>query len=288
MLIIVSILIAVATVVVLLTNLEVHRRLHPDSPPITSLPPGSPFSRADFKSEDGLNIVAWYAPPPGDSGDAVLLLHGHSGNRDQLLVHADYLLEAGYGLLSIDFRHHGESDGTFTSMGYYEIKDARAAYRYLAQKPGVERIVIWGHSMGGAVAAQLMSEVAAAGLVIDATFADFAALVRDRVSAMGFPAFPIAELYVWLFGVLSRSDLSTYRPIDDLARVDLPTLLFHGSDDAAIPLSHAEGLAAANPKVRLSIFDGGAHSDLYELDPERYQGEVLTYLASAFATARGA
>ena len=136
MLIIVSILIAAAAVVVLVTSLEVGRRLHPDSPAIASLPPGSPFSRVDFNSVDGLNIVAWYTPPPGDSGDAVLLLHGHSGNRDQLLVHADYLLEAGYGLLAIDFRHHGESEGAFTSMGYHEIKDARAAYRFLTKKSG--------------------------------------------------------------------------------------------------------------------------------------------------------
>ena len=69
----------------------------------------------------------------------MLLLHGHRGNRDQLLVHAEYLVEAGYGALSIDFRNHGESDGEFTSMGYHELKDARAAFRFLQDQRGSRR-----------------------------------------------------------------------------------------------------------------------------------------------------
>ena len=213
----------------------------------------------------------------------MLLLHGHRGNRDQLLVHAEYLVEAGYGALLTDFRNHGESDGDFTSMGYHEIKDARAAYRFLQDQKEVEAIAIWGHSMGGAVASQLMSEVNAAGLVVDATFTDFPSVVRRGVSARGLPGSPITEILTALYGWLSGSDFSALRPIDQLARVEKSVLLFHGSDDPAIPLSHAERIAAVNPLIRLSVFDGGAHSDLYELAPERYRSEALAYLLEAFA-----
>ena len=250
-----------------LAYLQVRKWLYPQSPPIAPQPAESPFTRVSFKTEDGLTIRAWHAPP-SSSGASALLLHGHRGNRDQLLDHAAYLLDAGYGALLIDFRNHGESDGEFTSMGYHEVKDARAAYRFLQNEAEVDAIAIWGHSMGGAVASQLMSEVDAAGLVIDATFADFPSLVRRGLIARGLPASPIAEFLTTLYGWLSGGDFGAFRPIDRLAEVEKGVLLFHGSDDPVIPLAEAKRIAAANPLIRLSVFEGGAHSDLYELDPE--------------------
>lgn len=93
-----------------------------------------------------------------------------------LLVYC-YLLEDGYGLLMFDFRNHGESEGSRTLMGYHEIKDVLAAYRYPSAQDNVQQIIIWGYSVGGAVASHLMSEVEAIGLFIDATFGDFPAMV---------------------------------------------------------------------------------------------------------------
>lgn len=268
-----------------LAYFQVRKWLYPQSPAIEPQPASSPFSRVCFKSEDGMTIRGWHAPP-ASRGETVLLLHGHRGNRDQLLVHAEYLVEAGFGALLIDFRNHGESDGEFTSMGYHEIKDARAAYRFLREQAEVEAIAIWGHSMGGAVASQLMSEENAAGLVIDATFADFPAVVRQGLIARGLPGSPITEILTTLYGWLSRSDFSALRPIDQLARVEKSVLLFHGSDDPVIPLAESERIAAANPLIRLTAFEGGAHSNLYELEPDRYRKEALAYLREVFA-ARG-
>ena len=272
-----------AAVIFLLAYLQVRKWLYPQSPPVEPQDAGSPFAVVKFETEDGLKISAWYAPPPRAEGNAVLLLHGHRGNRDQLLVHAQYLVAAGYGALLIDFRNHGDSDGDRTSMGYHEIKDARAAYRYLERHEDVKRIALWGHSMGGAVACMLMSEVDAAALFVDATFTDFSALVRDGVVARGLPASPISEILVWLYGVLSGSDWSALRPLDALANFDKSALLFHGSDDPVIPLAESKRFAAAKASIRLTVFEGGGHSDLYDLDPQRYQSEVLAYLRDSFA-----
>ena len=277
------VLLATAGIVLLLTYLQVRVRLYPDSPPLKPQPVDSPFERVFFSTEDGLTISAWYAAPRSGAGQAVMLMHGLQGNRDQLLPHAAYLRESGYGVLLIDFRNHGESEGSVTSMGYHEIKDARAAYTYLQARPEVTAIAIWGHSMGGAVACKLMSEVKAAGLIVDATFADFSALVRAGAVSRGYPAALAELLFNRLYGMLSRSNPRAIRPLDDLAKVDKGVLLLHGSDDPAIPLAQAEQLAEANPHVRLSIFEGGGHSDLFELDPVRYRAEVLAYLRQAFA-----
>ena len=270
-------------VILLLAYMQVRKWLYPRSQPVERQADGSPFEKVNFETEDGLNISAWYAPPPTAAGNVVLLLHGHSGNRDQLLIHARYLVAAGYGALLLDFRNHGDSDGDRTSMGYHEVKDARAALRFLERQAEVKRIALWGHSMGGAVACMLMSEVDAAALFVDATFTDFPTLVRDGVAARGLPVSPISQILVWLYGVCSGSDWSALRPRDAVTALDKPVLLFHGSADPVIPLAQANSIAEANDLVRLSVFDGGSHSDLYELDPQRYQSEVLAYLRDAFA-----
>ncbi len=273
-----------AAIALLITYLQVRVHLYPQSPPVMPQSADSAFQRVSFSTEDGLAISAWFAPPESPAGQAALLLHGLRGNRDQLLPHAAYLLEAGYGALLIDFRNHGESDGSLSSMGYHEIKDARAAYAFLRARPEVKSVAIWGHSMGGAVACKLMSEVDAAGLFADAAFSDFAALARARAARLGYPAALAEFLFIRMFGALSASDPASIRPVEDLAKVERPVLLLHGSDDDAIPLSQARQMAAANDHVELSVFDGGGHSNLYELDPVRYRREVLAYMRQAFAT----
>ena len=273
-----------AAIALLLTYLQARTRLYPFSPPIAPQRANSPFRRVSFSTEDGLMISAWYAPPTTQGGQAVLFLHGLQGSRDQLLPQAADVLEAGYGALLIDFRNHGESEGEVTSMGFHEIKDARAAYSHLRAQPEVRDIVIWGHSMGGAVACKLMREADAAGLFVDATFAEFPGLVAAGARQRGFPPALATFLFTRLYGALSQSDVCAIRPVEDMAKVDRPVLLFHGSDDPTIPVEQARQLAAVNPHVRLSVFEGGGHSDLYELDPKRYRAEVLAYLAEAFAT----
>ena len=276
-------LVSSAAIALLITYLHARVRLYPQSPPVLPQSADSAFQRVSFTTEDGLEISAWFAPPP-PAGQAVLLLHGLHGNRDQLLPHADYMLEAGYGALLIDFRYHGESEGRVSSMGFHEIKDARAAYAFLRARRDVKSVAIWGHSMGGAVACKLMSEVNAAGLFADAAFSDFAALTRARGARLGFPAALSEFLFIRVFGALSDSDPAALRPVDDLAKVERPVLLLHGSDDEAIPLSQAQRLAAASAQAELSVFQGGGHSDLYELDPVRYRREVLAFLRKAFTT----
>ena len=91
---------------------EVSNWLYPDThefPPRSIQPL---LTDITVQTEDGLMIAGWYVPP--ENGIAILMLHGHSGNRDQLLIHGEYLLPEGYGILSIDFRNHGDSDGDRT------------------------------------------------------------------------------------------------------------------------------------------------------------------------------
>ena len=272
-----SIILLILILIVLgLCYQEVHHWLYPPRRPVQSQPANSPLTEVTFQTDDDLTIYGWYAPPR--TGYAILMLHGFSGNRDQLLHHADYLIEAGYGVLTIDFRNHGDSDGDRTSMGYYEIRDARVAYDFLRAQDEVEHVVLWGHSMGGAIASRLMEEVDADGLVVVATFTDFPTIVRQGVIARGYPETPITEILTTMYGTLSGADWNGIRPIDHLAEVDKPILWIHGTNDTTVPVDHAYRMSETNPKIKVIIFEGGTHNNLFEIAPEKYQTEVMHYL----------
>jgi len=84
------------------------------------------YESVELTSEDGLKLAGWYTPPK--NGTVILVAHGHAAARPEDI----YALFAshGYGVLAWDFRAHGDSEGDFTSLGYYEVLDVKAALDY--------------------------------------------------------------------------------------------------------------------------------------------------------------
>ena len=125
---------------------------------------------------DGEKIVAWHVPPRGEK-PLVIYFHGNGGS---LRLRADRfarLVEGGNGLLAVSYRGYGGSTGKPTEAGL--IEDARAAYAF-ASKRYPDRIVLWGESLGTAVAIALAAEEPVSKLILDAPFtsaADIAAAV---------------------------------------------------------------------------------------------------------------
>jgi len=269
-------IVAIIIVVLILSYWQVAIWMYPARVSVSNSPPYPQFELVTFESEDNLNITGWYAPP--QNGYTILIMHGFNANRNQLIHHSEYLLPEGYGILTFDFRNHGTSEGNVTSMGFHELKDARAAYRYLQEQPETDNVILWGHSMGGAIATQLMAEVDATGLFIDATFAEFPSIVRAGTQLRGLPATPVTEIVTTMYAVLTQSNWTQMRPVDKIKDIEKPMLFFHGTNDLIIPISEAYDFVNANPNIQLEVFAGGSHGDLYALEPDRYRKEVLAYL----------
>lgn len=244
-----------------------------------------PWREVSFTSEDGLTLYGWYVPPQTDkTQSAILFVHGHNSNRGQLLIEAAMMRDDGYGMLFFEMRNHGESDGDSTSMGYHELKDAQAAFAFLAAQPDVnpDFIAIYGHSMGAATSIRTMARIEQArALVVDAPYADFADLVGDALYIRtGLPSFPLADITIAMTGALANADMWAIRPIDDIASIaPRPILILHGTDDPLVPLEHARTLydIAGEPK-QLVIVEGGAHGNLDEVEPSIYPDVVLPFL----------
>jgi fermentation-respiration switch protein FrsA (DUF1100 family) len=233
-----------------------------------------PTERVEIPSDDGITLVSWVIPAPSESSTGLWLLmcHGNAGNLSEFdrPVHYAGLRRLGLSLLAFDYRGYGESGGSPSEEGLY--RDAQAAYRYLRETRRVpsERIVVFGHSLGSAVAVDLVSRVPAAGLIVDGALTS----VIDRGQEL-YPYIPVRWIATSRFNSLAK-----------VAEIRIPKLFLHAVRDEVVPLAHGRRLfaAAAPPKTFVEL--QGGHGDAFEVDSANYFGSIARFLTSLAANPR--
>ena len=239
-----------------------QRTLEPPPPRL-----GLPVQRVKIPTADGLTLASWLIPADSNpAGLWLLICHGNAGNLSEFdrPVHYAGLRQLGLSLLAFDYRGYGESEGVPTEQGLY--RDADAAYRYLREEVGVsaDRIVVFGHSLGSAVAIDLASRVPIAGLIVEGAPTS----VRERGQEL-YPYIPVR----WI--ARSRFD-----SIDKIAKVRVPKLFLHAAGDEVIPLAHGRHLYQAAPPPKAFVELRGGHGDAFDVDSATYFGSIKQFLAS--------
>ena len=219
------------------------------------------YEDVSIATEDGEKLHAWWIPASARRG-SVLLFHGNAGNISHRLDYARMFGELGYDTLLVDYRGYGRSTGKPSEEGTY--RDAAASRRWLVDTKGIadREIVVFGESLGGAVACWLAERHRPRALVLASTF--------TSIPDMG------AETYRFLpVRLMSRFKYDTR---DCLSRVEAPVLVVHSPRDDIIPFAHGERLyaAAREPKAFLKI-DGGHNDGFVFMRPEwvKALGEFL-------------
>lgn len=184
-------------------------------------------------TEDGVRLHGWYIPRHG-SKQALLFFHGNAGNISHRGASVEIFHRLGLNVFIFDYRGYGKSQGKPDEKGLY--KDARAAWRYLSKERGFgqEEIILFGRSLGGAVAAELAAEIQPGGLILESTFSS----AKDVANAV----FPVLSRLIFL-----RYDFDTATHV---RRVACPVLVLHSPDDEIIPFRLGEKVfqAAKEPK----------------------------------------
>ena len=223
-----------------------------------------------FEAEDGVRLHGWLCRRVRTSGDdggddmSLLWFHGNAGNlshRAEMLLRLATLLPA--EVMIVGYRGYGRSEGRPSEEGLY--LDARAAWRYLIEERGIEagRIVIFGKSLGGAVAVDLASQVDSAGLIVESSFTSMRAMAGHH-----FPVVP-------RFLVRTRMD-----SLAKIPTVACPKLFVHSRADEVVPFALGRELyeAAPEPKRFFEVM-GAGHNETWLVGGEAYFGALGQFVA---------
>ena len=187
----------------------------------------------------------------------LLYLHGARRNVAGSAFRIRQMQQLGFSVLAVDYRGFGKSSDELPSESLV-YEDARAAWDWLAREHARHDRYIFGHSLGGAIAVQLATEVSdAKGLIVEGTFTS----IPDVFQSMRWGWLPLTPLITQRFDSANK-----------VGRVRMPMLVVHGSDDSLIrpELGRALFERAPAPK-RFVLVEGGTHYNTNGLGQQRYR-----------------
>jgi len=200
-----------------------------------------------LRTEDGLELAAWFAPAPVPRADGltVLVAPGNAGNRADRAPLARALTDEGFDVLLVDYRGYGGNPGSPTEAGL--ALDVRAAYDTLRSRAvPADRILLFGESLGAAVVTALAMGVTTAGMVLRSPFTDLASVAADA-----YPVLPVRWLLRDEFPVLDR-----------IGSIGIPVAVVYGTADSIVDPQQSRRVAEAAPNsvVTLAV-EGADHND---------------------------
>jgi uncharacterized protein len=227
----------------------------------TPIQAGMPFEDVWLRTEDGLRLHGWWVPAAQARG-TVLFFHGNAGNISHRLLSLGTFHRLGYNTLIFDYRGYGRSEGRPSEAGTY--RDAEAAWRHLVQERGIDpdEILLFGRSLGGAVAVALAERHTPAAVILESTFTSIPALGAEL-----YPFLPVR----WLARI-------RYDTLERIPRLRAPVLVVHSRDDDIIPFRHGRRLWEAAPEPKAFLEISGTHNDGFVTTGRRYEEGLAAFL----------
>ena len=221
-----------------------------------------------IETADGFKPLAWWAPAPDNTAPVVVWFHGNSGHLGNRASRARIFMDAGYGVLLAGYRYNAGAGGEPSEDGL--LADARAAVEFVrAQGVPLDRIVLYGGSLGTGVATAMAAEYKAGALILEKPYSSIADVAQDRYWYL-----PVRLLLLDSFDSEAR-----------MAKVRSPILLMHGLEDRVIPVKFGRKLFAAAPEPKEGHFiPGGNHNNLYTLGAGK---TVVDFITRRVARAAG-
>ena len=224
---------------------------------------GLGYEEVNLHTEDRVALHGWYIPRE-DARLVVLFLHGNAGNISHRRESIEIFHRLGASVFIFDYRGYGQSGGAPSEAGLY--RDATAAWRYLTGVRGKDPadIVIFGRSLGGAVAARLASQVTAGGVILESSFnsaRDFAHVV-----------FPLLSRLVYLRYEFDAAGA--------LALTRSPVLVLHSPDDEIMPFALGRALYEAAPEPKRFVTLRGDHNTGFLASRPQYDEAMRGFLAT--------
>ncbi len=204
-------------------------------------------------TSDNIRLLCWYLPKQG-TDTVVLYLHGNSGNITERAGESINLVKnLPFGVFMLSYRGYGKSQGSPSEAGVY--LDAMAGYKYIKKTMPKKDIVIYGHSLGAAIAVELATKVEAAALILEAPFTSL-----EEIGHVHYPLLPAKLLAEGMFNSISK-----------IGKIRYPKMIIHGDEDEVIPYQQGKKLydTAEEPKTFYRVKKGD-HNNLAKIAGMEY------------------
>ncbi len=222
---------------------------------------GLKYESVELQSGNDIKIHGWFIPGEGNNG-TLIFCHGNAGNISHRLDSIKLFNEMGLNVFIFDYQGYGKSEGKPTENGTYA--DAQAAWNYLIneRKEEPENIIIFGRSLGGAIAAWLAKNTKPRALIVESSF--------TSVEAIGQRMYPFMPVKL-----ISRMKYDT---LENIKHVKCPVLVIHSQDDELISYDYGQQIfdAANEPKKFLGI--RGTHNDGFLMSGQIYIEGIFRFL----------
>ncbi|MBI4309042.1 MAG: alpha/beta hydrolase [Candidatus Omnitrophica bacterium] len=229
---------------------------------ITPSRAGLPYEDVYIQAPDGVRINAWFLKRP-HAASTLIFAHGNAGTMGDRLMKIKFFHDLGLNVLAFDYRGYGKSEGVPTEKGIY--LDAQAAHDYLKSRGDInmERIILYGASLGGVVAVDLAAKRPAAALIVDSS------ITSAREAAQVF--------YPHLPSFLMRVKFDS---LSKIRHIPVPKLFIHSPQDQTVPYAMGRRLfeAASGPKE--FITSSGGHNEVQIVSDHKTANALKLYLIS--------
>jgi uncharacterized protein len=218
-------------------------------------------------------IEMWWLPHPDTQAPTLLYYHGTFRNLYQNLPKINALRQAGFAILAVEYRGWGRSSVIVPSEQTI-VQDALLGFEELRRRQPIgSQRVLYGHSMGSGVAVEIASTLKAPG--------DYGGIILES-ALTSFP--DVASEASWLGRLVAAFNNERFASIEKISKVQAPLLMLHGTLDTTVPIVLGQKLfdAANAPKQWVSI-QGGAHSNLQQIDAPAYQNALQRFKNLYFA-----
>ena len=228
---------------------------------------GLHFESISFEAKDGVKLSGWFIPKENSKG-VILFCHGNAGNISHRLDSIQIFHRLGLDIFIFDYRGYGQSAGKPTEQGIYE--DANAAWWYLIEQRKVDpnEIIIFGRSLGGAVASWLAKSYTPAALIVESTFTSL-----PDIAATLYPYLPVR--------LLLRSEYNTAKY---LSRANCAVLIVHSQDDEIMPFAHGQRLFELTKEPKKFLQISGTHNEGFITSREHYEEGLNVFISEHLKT----
>ena len=223
-----------------------------------------------------------------NSDRTVILAHSYGKNRlefgEKSISMIKSFLDKGYNVFTLDFRNSGQSDGKYTTLGYYEKDDLKAAIKYIKDQ-GSKHIVLMGFSTGAAASMLAAEEEKVEAVIADSPYAhleDY--LKRDLNRWVSLPPFPFNNTILYVMETMSGMDTSNADIEKSLEKLSPGRLLLiHGKGDGIIPVENSRSLNSRYAEIAPGMSeiwetDDTGNATSYLKYPEEYMNKVFEFL----------